>query len=90
MVTLTLPREQFLPGWRRAVLAYRAARQGGRDYQAADAEAIAAFRKVLPDMPEEEAVRRTTLDGWGRASVGESSNDPRLWRRSHEAACAAP
>lgn len=58
MVTLTLPREQLLPGWRTAVLAYRAARQGGRDHHAADAEAIAAFRKVLPDMPEKEAVQQ--------------------------------
>jgi hypothetical protein len=56
MQTLTLPREQLLPDWRAAVLAYRAARQVGRDHHAADAEAIAAFRKMLPDMREEEAV----------------------------------
>jgi hypothetical protein len=45
--TITLPRDQLLPGWRAAVMVYRAARQAGRGHHAADAEAAAAFRKVV-------------------------------------------
>jgi hypothetical protein len=55
------PREQLLPAWRAAVLAYRRTRQAGHDHHAADAEAVAAFRQVLPEMPETEAVHEVIL-----------------------------
>jgi hypothetical protein len=59
-VTLTLPREQILPAWRAAVLAYRRAyRVTPEDILARDA-AFEAFREVLPDMPEEEAKVETS------------------------------
>ena len=58
---LTLPREQLLPAWRAAVLAYRAVRQGGHDHHAAHAEAVAALRRVLPELSERAAVQEAIL-----------------------------
>jgi hypothetical protein len=52
-----LPPEQRLPAWRAAVLAYRTTRQTGEDHHAAFDDALGALRKVLPDMPEREAVQ---------------------------------
>lgn len=60
MQTLTLPREQILPGWRAAVLAYRRALRETREDRLAWPVALAAFREVLPDMPEAQAKRETT------------------------------
>jgi hypothetical protein len=34
---------------------------GRHDHHAADAEAVAAFRQVLPEMPEKEAVHEVIL-----------------------------
>ena len=50
-----LPREQIRPAWRAAVLAFRrnmrVTRHPGPAYDAA----VAAFREVLPEMPDKEA-----------------------------------
>ena len=50
-----LPREQIRPAWRAAVLAYRANMRVTRHPGPAYGAALAAFREVLPEMPEAEA-----------------------------------
>ncbi len=55
--TLTLPREQLLPAWRAAVRGYRAARPVGQDHHGAHDKAVAAVRKLLPDVSEKEAAQ---------------------------------
>jgi hypothetical protein len=57
--TLTLPREQILPGWRAAVLAYRRALRETREDRLVWPVALAALREVLPDMPETQAKHET-------------------------------
>ena len=52
-----LPREQIRPAWRAAVLAYRANMRVTRHPSPAYDAALAAFREVLPEMPEEDAKR---------------------------------
>jgi hypothetical protein len=54
-VTLTLPREEILPAWRAAVLAYRRVYRVTPEDLLAWAAAFEAFREVLPDMPEDQA-----------------------------------
>jgi hypothetical protein len=54
-MTLALPRDAILPAWRAAVLAYRREYQATREDLLASTAAFEAFRKVLPDMPEEQA-----------------------------------
>ena len=56
-----LPREEVLPGWRVAVLAYRRELQATRHDHPAWLAAYAAFREVLPEMPEAQAKQETTL-----------------------------
>jgi hypothetical protein len=56
-----LPREQIRPAWRAAVLAYRDNMRVTRHPSPAYDAALAAFREVLPDMPENEAERQMTL-----------------------------
>ena len=53
--TLSLPREESRPAWRAAVLAYRRELRATREDRLAWPVAYAAFREVLPEMPEEEA-----------------------------------
>jgi hypothetical protein len=55
----TLPREEILPAWRTAVLAYRANIRADGD-RVARTKAVAAFREVLPQMPKAEAEWETT------------------------------
>jgi hypothetical protein len=50
-----LPREEMRPAWRAAVLAYRANMRVTRHPSPAYSAAVAAFREVLPEMPEEDA-----------------------------------
>ena len=59
--TLTLPREEILPAWRAAVLAYRRTRQAGEDHHAAHAAAVKAFQQVLPEVPKKDAVQEMIL-----------------------------
>jgi hypothetical protein len=58
--TLTLPREEIRPAWRAAVLAYRRELRGTREDRLAWPAAYAAFREVLPEMPEAQAKHETT------------------------------
>ena len=51
----TLPREAIRPAWRAAVMAYRRMRQDGHHEHLAWDAASAAFREVLPQMPEKYA-----------------------------------
>ena len=55
----TLPREEILPAWRAAVLAYRRSIRADGD-RVARTKAVAALREVLPQMPEAEAELETT------------------------------
>jgi hypothetical protein len=50
-----LPREQIRPAWRAAVLAYRANMRVTQHPSPAYDAALAAFREVVPEMPEEAA-----------------------------------
>jgi hypothetical protein len=50
-----LPSEQIRPAWRAAVLAYRRNFRETRHPSPAYEAAFAAFREVLPNIPEEEA-----------------------------------
>lgn len=59
-MTLTLPREDLRQGWRAAVLAYRRELRTTRHDYPAWWAALAAFREVLPDMPEAQAKQETT------------------------------
>jgi hypothetical protein len=52
---LTLPHAEILPAWRAAVLAYRANMRITRHNSPAWHAAYAAFRELLPDMPEAQA-----------------------------------
>jgi hypothetical protein len=54
------PREQLLPAWRAAVFAYRRTLRETREDRIAWPSAYAAFREVLPDMPEAQAKHETT------------------------------
>ena len=56
----TLPREEIRPAWRAAVLAYRRELSATREDRLAWPAAYAAFRDVLPMMPEAEAKMETT------------------------------
>jgi hypothetical protein len=56
----TLPREEIRPAWRAAVLAYRRELRATRDDRRAWPAAYAAFREVLPEMPEAQAKLETT------------------------------
>ena len=56
----TLPREEIRPAWRAAVLAYRANMRITRHNEPAWHAAYAAFREVLPEMPEQQAKLETT------------------------------
>jgi len=58
--TLTLPREQILPGWRAAVLAYRREMRATREHRLSWPLAVAALREVLPEMPDALARLETT------------------------------
>lgn len=58
--TITLPREQFRPAWRAAVLAYRRNMRVTRHNEPAWQAAYAAFREVLPQLPEAQAKMETT------------------------------
>ena len=60
MQRLSLPRDEIRPAWRAAVLAYRANMRVTRHNDPAWNAAFAAFREVLPDMPEEQAKQETT------------------------------
>jgi hypothetical protein len=52
--------EDILPAWRAAVLAYQRKLRATREDRHAWPAAYAAFREVLPEMPEAEAKQRTT------------------------------
>jgi hypothetical protein len=56
----SLPREAIRPAWRAAVLAYRANMRVTRHNSPAWHAAYAAFRELLPDMPEGQAKHETT------------------------------
>jgi hypothetical protein len=56
----TLPRAEIRPAWRAAVLAYRREHQATHEDRFARAAAYAAFRQVLPDMPEDQAKVETS------------------------------
>jgi hypothetical protein len=55
-----LPREAIRPAWRAAVLAYRRELRATHENHPAWWAAYAAFREVLPDMPEAQAKHETT------------------------------
>jgi hypothetical protein len=55
MQRLSLPLEGVQPAWRAAVLAYRRELQTGSADRLAWSAAYAAFREVVPEMPEEQA-----------------------------------
>jgi hypothetical protein len=59
-VTLALPREEIKPAWRAAVLAYRQVYRVTPEDLLASTAAFEAFRKVLPEMPEEQAKVETS------------------------------
>jgi hypothetical protein len=59
-VTLTLPREEIRTAWRAAVLGYRRELRATHEDRLAWPVAYAAFREVLPDMPEAHAKHETT------------------------------
>ena len=56
----SLPREEIRPSWRAAVLAYRRELRATRHDHPAWLAAYAAFREVLPEMPEAQAKQETT------------------------------
>jgi hypothetical protein len=56
----TPPREEILPAWRAAVLAYRRELRATRENHPAWWAAYTAFREVLRDMPEAQAKHETT------------------------------
>src|SRR5262249_9635147 len=55
------PQEQILPAWRAAVLAYRATGKLAVRNRTAFADGLAAFRQVLPEMPEREVRQEVVL-----------------------------
>jgi hypothetical protein len=56
---LCLPREELLPAWRAAVLAYRREHKATGEDRFARAAAFEAFIEVLPNMPEKQAKAET-------------------------------
>jgi hypothetical protein len=54
-----LPREEILVAWRAAVQAYRFEHRATCDDLLARTAAFEAFRKVLPDLPEQQAKEET-------------------------------
>jgi len=50
-----LPREEIRPAWRAAVPAYRRMCQEGHHHHPSWLAALAAFREVVPELPEKEA-----------------------------------
>jgi hypothetical protein len=57
---ISMSREEILPAWRAAELAYRANMRVTRHNDPAWVAAYAAFRKVLPEMPKDQAKSETT------------------------------
>ena len=55
-----MPREEIRPAWRAAALAYRRELRVTREDPTAWPAAYAAFREVLPEMPEQQAKLETT------------------------------
>jgi hypothetical protein len=58
--TLSLPRDEIRPASRAAVLAFRRELRATREDRLACPAALAAFREVLPEMPEEQAKAEST------------------------------
>ena len=79
-VTLALPREEIRPAWRAAVQAYRREHRATCDDLLARTAAYAAFRKVLPDMPEEQAKVETAH----AIAYAATHHAEWFWGRPHE------